>query len=200
MTEENCPFCDPDPACIFYRGENVFGIWDAYPVSEGPSSSRPATSRAGSTPRAKNTPSSPPPCDDRTRGDPRETSPRRLQHRREHRRNRGTNGTAPTRPPHPPLQQDVQDPRGGVRHVIPSRANYLKPESSSAEKPADRVADAGPRSLQAPHDLPNRAPINIFVVFRARNSKSLTLRVKVEKSTKLSVRWNGSSKSKSNLT
>ena len=100
----------------------------------------------------------------------------------------------------PRYSQDVQDPRGGVRHVIPSRANYLKPESSSAEKPADRVADAGPRSLQAPHDLPNRAPINIFVVFRARNSKSLTLRVKVEKSTKLSVRWNGSSKSKSNLT
>ena len=32
MTEENCPFCDPDPACLFYRGENVFGIWDAYPV------------------------------------------------------------------------------------------------------------------------------------------------------------------------
>ena len=103
----------------------------------------------------------------------------------------------------PRYSQDVQDPRGGVRHVIPSRANYLKPESSSAEKPADRVADAGPRSLQAPsstkadsllvtdkHDLPNRAPINIFVVFRARNSKSLTLRVKVEKSTKLSVRWN----------
>ena len=35
MTEQTCPFCDLDPARVFYRGTNVFGVWDAYPVSEG---------------------------------------------------------------------------------------------------------------------------------------------------------------------
>ena len=35
MAEDNCPVCDPDPARIFYRGANVLGVWDAYPVSEG---------------------------------------------------------------------------------------------------------------------------------------------------------------------
>ena len=34
MTEQTCPFCDPDPTRIFYRGANVFGVWDAYPVSD----------------------------------------------------------------------------------------------------------------------------------------------------------------------
>ena len=35
MTESRCPFCDPDPERVFYRGANVLGVWDAYPVSDG---------------------------------------------------------------------------------------------------------------------------------------------------------------------
>ena len=35
MSEPGCPFCDPDPERVFYRGANVLGIWDAYPVSDG---------------------------------------------------------------------------------------------------------------------------------------------------------------------
>ncbi len=35
MTEKTCPFCVPDLARVFYRGANVSGVWDAYPVSEG---------------------------------------------------------------------------------------------------------------------------------------------------------------------
>lgn len=35
MTESRCPFCEPDPERVFYRGANVLGVWDAYPVSDG---------------------------------------------------------------------------------------------------------------------------------------------------------------------
>ena len=35
MTDPDCPFCSPDPDRVFFRGEKVFGLWDAYPVSEG---------------------------------------------------------------------------------------------------------------------------------------------------------------------
>ena len=35
VTESRCPFCEPDPERVFYRGANVLGIWDAYPVSDG---------------------------------------------------------------------------------------------------------------------------------------------------------------------
>lgn len=30
-----CPFCDPAPENIFHENEQVIGLWDGYPVSEG---------------------------------------------------------------------------------------------------------------------------------------------------------------------
>ena len=30
-----CPFCDPPAERTFFRGELVIGVWDAYPVSPG---------------------------------------------------------------------------------------------------------------------------------------------------------------------
>ncbi len=35
MTERACPFCTPDADRVFYRGERVFALWDAFPVSDG---------------------------------------------------------------------------------------------------------------------------------------------------------------------
>ncbi len=35
MTERACPFCTPDAERVFYRGERVFALWDAFPVSDG---------------------------------------------------------------------------------------------------------------------------------------------------------------------
>ena len=35
MTERACPFCTPDADRVFYQGERVFALWDAFPVSDG---------------------------------------------------------------------------------------------------------------------------------------------------------------------
>ena len=35
MTSRPCPSCSPDPDRVFYRGETVFALWDAYPVNPG---------------------------------------------------------------------------------------------------------------------------------------------------------------------
>ena len=31
-----CPFCEPEPHRVFFRGALVYGLWDAFPVSPGP--------------------------------------------------------------------------------------------------------------------------------------------------------------------
>lgn len=33
--EHDCPFCNPDPARIFYETDLIVGLWDAYPVNPG---------------------------------------------------------------------------------------------------------------------------------------------------------------------
>ena len=35
MIEPTCPYCTPDAERVFYRGERVFSLWDAFPVSDG---------------------------------------------------------------------------------------------------------------------------------------------------------------------
>lgn len=32
---ENCPFCAPDPSRVFHAGRLVLGLWDGFPVSPG---------------------------------------------------------------------------------------------------------------------------------------------------------------------
>ena len=160
MTEHPCPFCDPDPARVFYRGANVFGVWDAYPVSEGHALL--VTTRHVAS------------WFDATREEHIElasalTIAREAILAKHHPDgfNIGVNigKTAGQTVPHlhvhliPRYSQDVQDPRGGVRHVIPSRANYLKPESSSVDNTADRVADAGPETLQTPRSTKADSPL-----------------------------------------
>ena len=50
----------------------------------------------------------------------------------------------------PRYKNDVVDPRGGVRHVIPARASYLMPTDAGP----DRVADASPLPLATTHASP----------------------------------------------
>lgn len=33
--EQDCPFCSPDPDRVFYETDLVVGLWDAYPVNPG---------------------------------------------------------------------------------------------------------------------------------------------------------------------
>jgi len=35
MPVEKCPFCPPDPARVFHAGELALGLWDGFPVSPG---------------------------------------------------------------------------------------------------------------------------------------------------------------------
>ena len=35
MTSADCPFCRPDPSRVFHEDSLVIGLWDSFPVSEG---------------------------------------------------------------------------------------------------------------------------------------------------------------------
>ena len=35
MSETPCPFCRQDPSRVFFESDVVFGIWDAFAVSDG---------------------------------------------------------------------------------------------------------------------------------------------------------------------
>jgi len=43
----------------------------------------------------------------------------------------------------PRFRGDVPDPRGGVRHVIPARANYLRDDAATTAKPPPALATGG---------------------------------------------------------
>jgi diadenosine tetraphosphate (Ap4A) HIT family hydrolase/HKD family nuclease len=134
-----CPFCHPDPDRVFYQGRAVFALWDRFPVSPGHALL--VTRRHIET------------WFDATRDEHAEllsalaiAREAVLAQNRPHGFNVGINiGEAAgqtIRHLHvhliPRYQGDVDDPRGGVRYVIPARANYL--EAEAKEEP-DRVAD-----------------------------------------------------------
>ena len=35
MNDNECPFCFPAADRVFFEGDNVLGLWDSYPVSNG---------------------------------------------------------------------------------------------------------------------------------------------------------------------
>ena len=35
MNPSPCPFCTPDPGRVFLQGRTVFALWDAFPVNAG---------------------------------------------------------------------------------------------------------------------------------------------------------------------
>lgn len=124
---DSCPFCDMDASRIVFQHELVFAMWDAYPVSEGHLLI--VTHRHISdwfeTTREEQLAV----LEALERG-------RRIIHERYPADgfNFGVNiGLAAGQTiPHlhvhliPRITGDMPDPRGGVRHVIPARGNYLK--------------------------------------------------------------------------
>lgn len=127
---EPCPFCEKDPAEFVFQTERVFGIWDGFAVSDGHLlviSKRHVPSWFDLT-------------EDERREIQQGLELGRTLIEAKHQPqgyNIGINigEAAGQTVPHlhvhliPRYDGDVPDPRGGVRHVIPEKANYLARES-----------------------------------------------------------------------
>jgi len=137
-----CPFCNPDPQRVFLRLRHVFALWDGFPVTDGhalivPYRHVPTWFDASNTERAELFSAIDAVCSIiRERGGIDGF-------------NFGVNVGAAAGQTVPHLHQhviprrtgDMPDPRGGVRHVIPGKGNYL----ITREAPrGPEIADAGP--------------------------------------------------------
>ena len=128
MSSPTCPFCAPRPRPerVFYRGERILGIWDAHPVAPGHALLIPKRHVAtwfDASPEEQL---------ELMQG----IEIARREILKKHQPdgfNIGINvGEAAGQTVFhlhmhiiPRYQGDVSDPRGGVRYVIPGRANYL---------------------------------------------------------------------------
>ena len=132
MTEPPCPFCTIDAQRVFYTGEVVIGIWDAFPVSAGHALLLPKRHVASWFDAT---------AQERTELAEATAVAREAileRNARENLRipdgfnigvNVGESAGQTVFHLHvhviPRYRGDVLDPRGGVRHVIPDKANYL---------------------------------------------------------------------------
>ncbi len=126
MTTPVCPFCHPDASRIFYDSALVFGLWDAFAVSDGHAllvTKRHVADWFDTT------------ADERTALNEALLRAKEVVYSLHAPQgfNIGVNvgATAGQTIPHvhvhliPRYSGDVPDPRGGVRHVIPAKGNYL---------------------------------------------------------------------------
>ncbi len=128
-----CPFCDPPAERTFFRGELVIGVWDAYPVSPGHTLLLPRRHVATFFEASRDEQSALLAALDAARTIIDE------RHRPDG-YNIGINHGAAAGQTifhlhvHliPRYSGDVTDPRGGVRFVIPNKANYLRAEPDAA--------------------------------------------------------------------
>lgn len=135
MTSAACPFCTIGIDRVFYAGPLVIGFWDAFPVNPGHALLAPRRHVAS--------------WFDATAEERAElmeaTVAARAAILREHAAdgfNIGINvdAAAGQTVPHlhvhviPRIVGDVPDPRGGVRHVIPARGNYVAPLPAAGPK------------------------------------------------------------------
>ncbi len=122
----DCPFCNPSEDRIFLRGDQVLGLWDAYPVSPGhallvPRRHMPTWFEATAAEQVALV------------GAINDAKAVIEKTHRPDGYNIGINcGAAAGQTVFhlhihliPRSQGDVGDPRGGVRHVIADKANYL---------------------------------------------------------------------------
>jgi ATP adenylyltransferase len=129
-----CPFCNPSEARIFLSGDQVFGFWDAYPVSPGhalliPRRHIPTWFEATSEEHAALISA----IDQAKAAIEKNHQPDGY--------NIGINcGAAAGQTVFhlhvhliPRYQGDVSDPRGGVRHIIAHKANYLNGVSEPSD-------------------------------------------------------------------
>ena len=125
-----CPFCDPDPDRVFLRSDLIMGLWDKYPVSPGHALLVPRRHVAGWFDASEEERHALTAALDIARE-------RILERHRPDGFNIGVNsGEAAGQTIFhlhvhliPRYQGDQEDPRGGVRNVIPARANYWTPHS-----------------------------------------------------------------------
>jgi superfamily II DNA or RNA helicase/HKD family nuclease len=157
-----CPFCDPRPEQVFHEGELIRGVWDAFPVSPGHALL--VTRRHVSS------------WFDATDAERAELTAATLEaHFAIQNRypadgyNIGANVDAAggQTVPHlhlhviPRRSGDVPNPRGGVRHVIPARGDYLVTRT-------EKLLSAGGDDPVLPHlrlDLATASSIDIAVAF-----------------------------------
>jgi superfamily II DNA or RNA helicase/diadenosine tetraphosphate (Ap4A) HIT family hydrolase len=155
MTQALCPFCPPASEHVFHAGELVLGLWDAFPVSSGHALLVPRRHVATWW--------------DATPDEQQELLAALAVARAEILKryqpdgfNIGMNlGAAAGQTVFhlhvhviPRYPGDVPDPRGGVRHVIPARANYLaRPEGPAAppDLPHEQAVIRGGEDPFLPH-------------------------------------------------
>lgn len=127
MTQASCPFCNPPMERVFYRDSLVIGLWDGFPVTVGHALLIPVRHA--------------PTWFDATQ-DERAALMRSIDIARHAIDSQGTvdgfnigincGEAAGQTVFHlhvhviPRRRGDVKDPRGGVRHVIPAKANYVR--------------------------------------------------------------------------
>ena len=149
MTED-CPFCRPASDRLFHLGQSVLGIWDLFPVSRGHALLVPKRHVAS--------------WFEATLDEQQELLEAiqlaKAEIERDHQPdgfNVGINigSAAGQTVPHlhvhviPRYSGDMDDPRGGVRGVIPRMQNYLRDSPDEASLVRDREEPTGPTDLQA---------------------------------------------------
>ncbi|MDP6529202.1 MAG: DEAD/DEAH box helicase family protein, partial [Gemmatimonadota bacterium] len=168
MTHSACPFCNPDAGAIFLETNKILGLWDAFPVSPGHAllvTKRHVADWFSATaieqrellaaiPKARDAITS-------------EHCPAGF--------NVGFNvgEAAGQTVPHlhihviPRYPGDVPDPTGGVRHVIPGKANYLMSGDGSEyeARPLVRGGQSDPFMRRLRTDLEHCHTVDIAVAF-----------------------------------
>ena len=160
--QKSCPFCFPSTERIFHVGDLVLGLWDGFPVSPGhallitrrhistwfEATAEEQQELLAATEIAK-------------RAIEAEHAPDGF--------NIGINvgAAAGQTIPHlhihviPRTEGDVADPRGGVRYVIPSKANYLQEHGGEASESQESLQTPRPQSyrhLDTSKIYPERLP------------------------------------------
>ena len=181
MTQASCPFCNPPTERVFYRDSLVIGLWDGFPVTAGHALLIPVRHA--------------PTWFDTTQ-DERIAMMRSIDIARHAIESRGTvdgynigincGEAAGQTVFHvhvhviPRRRWDVDDPRGGVRHVIPAKANYVRDRDDRLEAvpyaQREQVLITGASDPLLPH-LKNQLAIargtDIAVAFTLRSGLDL---------------------------
>lgn len=157
MSDASCPFCAPAADRIFHAGRTVLGLWDAFPVNPGHAlliPKRHVASWFEATPEEQR---------ELLEGIARARDAIEEGHEPDG-YNLGVNvGAAAGQTVFhlhvhviPRYRGDVAQPRGGVRHVIPSRGDYGAGRSGGASVVADADSPQVPAAVagHAPHDRP----------------------------------------------